>query len=71
MTHAQALRLIVERVDRIGTRALAARSWKITPAFLSMVLKEQRQIGPSLAKAVGLKATRYIVYRYESVGARG
>ena len=70
LTHEQALRLIAERVDRIGNKALAARSWHITPAFLTMVLNGQRQIGPTLAKAVGLKARRYMIYRYGAVDAK-
>lgn len=65
MTAAEALRFMAVQVERIGTKSLAARAWGVSPKYLSLVLHEKREIGPKLAKALGLTPQRFLIYRYQ------
>ncbi len=65
ITPAEARRRLSAQVGRIGNQALAARAWGVTPGLIVHVLKGRQQMGPKLAKAIGLRRRRYIVTRYE------
>lgn len=64
MTQAEAVRIVGEQIDRIGSQALAAEVWGVSRPFLCLVLAGKRNLGPKLCQALGLTCTRYIVYRY-------
>lgn len=65
MTEAEALRVVAQQVERIGSQALAARAWGVSQQLLSKVLQGERHIGPKLSKQFGLKSKRFMIYRYE------
>lgn len=70
MTEAEALRELAQRVERIGSQALAARAWNVSQQLLSLTLNGERHIGPKLAKQLGVKPKRFLIYRYEQEGSR-
>lgn len=64
LTHAELLRKIQHEVDRIGSKAAAARLWGISPQLLGFILHEERNIGPKLLRALKLKRVTLVVHRY-------
>lgn len=64
LTHAELLRRLQREIDECGSKAQAARSWSISPQLLDFVLKGQRNIGPKLLTALGLKRTTIVIHRY-------
>lgn len=65
ITHAEVLRTMQREIEQVGSKAQAARNWGISAQLLDFVLKRQRNIGPKLLKALGLKRTTIVVHRYE------
>lgn len=70
ITEAEALRVVAQQVERIGSQALAARAWGVSQQLLSKVLGGERHIGPKLAKRFGFRSKRFLIYRYEQDGSR-
>lgn len=65
MTEAEALRVLAQQVERIGSQSLAARAWGVSQQLLSDVLMGKRHIGPKLGKQLGFRSKRFLIYRYE------
>lgn len=64
VTHAEVIRRIQREIQEMGSKAQAARAWGISIGLLDFILKGQRNIGPKLLTALGLKRTTLIVHRY-------
>lgn len=64
LTHAEVLRRLQREIAECGSKAQAARSWGISPQLLDFVMKGQRNIGPKLLDALGLKRTTIVIHRY-------
>ena len=55
MTKADVVRRLKERTHAAGSQAALARELRITPAYLSQVLRGTREPGPKLLQALGLE----------------
>lgn len=66
-THIDAMARLQAAIDRHGSIRKTAAAWGMQHSSLVAVRKGQRAIGPILARKLGLKARRYVVYRYEEV----
>lgn len=64
LTHAELLRRLQREIAECGSKAQAARSWGISAQLLDFILKGQRNIGPKLLDALGLKRTTIVIHRY-------
>lgn len=64
-------RILESRIQQAGTLTLAATNLGISPQLLSAVLNQQRQLGPRLLKALGIRRTVQKVVTYELVGTKG
>lgn len=67
MTQTEALARLAGRVAQWGSQDAAAKAFGVAPSFLNMVLHRKRAMGPTLAKVMGLRAKRYVIYRYEEL----
>lgn len=68
--HPAEVRRRLERfVERAGSQRIAAQAFGVSPQYLSAVLAEQKEIGPSLLKKLGVRraVTRAITYTAERV----
>ena len=66
--HPAEVRRLLERfVERAGSQRIAAQAFAVSPQYLSAVLAEQKEIGPSLLKKLGVQRTvsRTITYTAE------
>ena len=60
-TVGQVRKRICELVDLYGTAKALAQEWKVSPSYLSDVVRGKRNPGPPILKPLGLKAeTRYV-----------
>lgn len=48
-------KMIRSRAEDIGTMRALARAWKVSPAYLSDVINGNREPGPRILRALGLR----------------
>jgi hypothetical protein len=68
--HSEVLQRIEHDIDGLGSLRKTARSYGVSPQYLSAVLSNKRGIGKKVLKALRLKRRRVVVLTYEPAGRR-